>query len=130
MPPSPRTTLAELDVCAGGLVLSIYHTIDEADDILPDGHGHVRAPPPVAHEHHLRRRSRGRTETPAHRARGGRWRHPGRRRVPRVVHVDLAQCARRGVVFTGADKTFSIDVADHVVGLFISVFRRVVTRGR
>jgi hydroxypyruvate reductase 2 len=36
-------------------------------------------------------------------------------------HVDLAECARRGVLVAGAGEVFSADVADHAVGLLIDV---------
>ncbi|KAL6885515.1 hypothetical protein ACP4OV_010294 [Aristida adscensionis] len=42
-----------------------------------------------------------------------------------VDHVDLAECRRRGVAVAGAGKVFSVDVADHAVGLLIAVLRRV-----
>ncbi|KAG2564664.1 hypothetical protein PVAP13_7NG085800 [Panicum virgatum] len=38
-----------------------------------------------------------------------------------VDHIDLAACARRGVAVAGAGKIFSVDVADHAVGLLIAV---------
>ncbi|OEL19439.1 Glyoxylate/hydroxypyruvate reductase HPR3 [Dichanthelium oligosanthes] len=47
-----------------------------------------------------------------------------------VDHVDLAQCARRGVAVAGAGEIFSVDVADHAVGLLIAVLRRVSTADR
>lgn len=47
-----------------------------------------------------------------------------------VDHVDLAQCARRGVVVAGAGEIFSVDVADHAVGLLIGVLRRVAAADR
>ncbi|GJM99891.1 hypothetical protein PR202_ga17030 [Eleusine coracana subsp. coracana] len=47
-----------------------------------------------------------------------------------VDHIDLAECERRGVVVAGAGKTFSVDVADHAVGLLIDVFRRVSAADR
>ncbi|TVU06885.1 hypothetical protein EJB05_46921, partial [Eragrostis curvula] len=42
-----------------------------------------------------------------------------------VDHVDLAECERRGVAVAGAGKIFSVDVADHAVGLLVDVLRRV-----
>ena len=47
-----------------------------------------------------------------------------------VDHVDLAQCALRGVVVAGAGEIFSVDVADHAVGLLIGVLRRIAAAGR
>ncbi|CAD6264370.1 unnamed protein product [Miscanthus lutarioriparius] len=47
-----------------------------------------------------------------------------------VDHVDLAQCAGRGVVVAGAGEIFSVDVADHAVGLLIGVLRRLAAAGR
>jgi hydroxypyruvate reductase 2 len=40
-------------------------------------------------------------------------------------HIDLAECARRGVLVAGAGEVFSTDVADHAVGLLIDVLRKV-----
>ncbi|KAL6650221.1 hypothetical protein ACP70R_009146 [Stipagrostis hirtigluma subsp. patula] len=42
-----------------------------------------------------------------------------------VDHLDLAECARRGVVVANAGAVYSVDVADHAVGLLIDVLRRV-----
>jgi hydroxypyruvate reductase 2 len=42
-----------------------------------------------------------------------------------VDHIDLAECARRGVVVANAGKVYSTDVADHAVGLLLDVQRRV-----
>ena len=47
-----------------------------------------------------------------------------------VDHIDLAACARRGVAVAGAGKIFSVDVADHAVGLLIAVLRRVSAADR
>ncbi|GJN28896.1 hypothetical protein PR202_gb17069 [Eleusine coracana subsp. coracana] len=47
-----------------------------------------------------------------------------------VDHIDLAECERRGVAVAGAGKTFSVDVADHAVGLLIDVLRRVSAADR
>ncbi|CAN6227433.1 unnamed protein product [Urochloa humidicola] len=47
-----------------------------------------------------------------------------------VDHVDLAGCARRGVAVAGAGKVFSVDVADHAIGLLIAVLRRVSAADR
>uniref|UniRef100_A0ACD5YZN0 Uncharacterized protein n=1 Tax=Avena sativa TaxID=4498 RepID=A0ACD5YZN0_AVESA len=45
-------------------------------------------------------------------------------------HIDLAECARRGVVVAGAGEVFSTDVADHAVGLLIDVLRQVSAADR
>jgi hydroxypyruvate reductase 2 len=45
-------------------------------------------------------------------------------------HIDVAECARRGVLVAGAGQTFSTDVADHAVGLLIDVLRRVSAADR
>ncbi|KAF7013183.1 unnamed protein product [Triticum aestivum] len=45
-------------------------------------------------------------------------------------HVDLAECARRGVAVAGAGETFSADVADHAVGLLLDVLRRISAADR
>ncbi|KAI4968696.1 hypothetical protein ZWY2020_046026 [Hordeum vulgare] len=45
-------------------------------------------------------------------------------------HIDLAECARRGVAVAGAGETFSVDVADHAVGLLVDVLRRVSAADR
>uniref|UniRef100_J3KUL6 D-isomer specific 2-hydroxyacid dehydrogenase NAD-binding domain-containing protein n=1 Tax=Oryza brachyantha TaxID=4533 RepID=J3KUL6_ORYBR len=42
-----------------------------------------------------------------------------------VDHIDLAECARRGVVVANSGKVYSSDVADHAVGMLIDVMRRV-----
>ncbi|KAF0893236.1 hypothetical protein E2562_023489 [Oryza meyeriana var. granulata] len=42
-----------------------------------------------------------------------------------VDHIDLAECARRGVVVANAGKVYSTDVADHAVGMLIDVLRRL-----
>ncbi|KAL6653211.1 hypothetical protein ACP70R_012136 [Stipagrostis hirtigluma subsp. patula] len=47
-----------------------------------------------------------------------------------VEHVDLAECRRRGVAVAGAGTLFSVDVADHAVGLLIDVLRRVSAADR
>lgn len=47
-----------------------------------------------------------------------------------VDHIDLAECARRGVVVAGAGKVYSPDVADHAVVLLIDVLRRVSAADR
>ncbi|KAM0900862.1 hypothetical protein ACQ4PT_020337 [Festuca glaucescens] len=45
-------------------------------------------------------------------------------------HVDLAECARRGVLVAGAGEVFSTDVADHAVGLLIDVLRNISAADR
>jgi hydroxypyruvate reductase 2 len=45
-------------------------------------------------------------------------------------HVDLTECARRGVLVAGAGEVFSADVADHAVGLLIDVLRKVSAADR
>ncbi|CAM0878387.1 unnamed protein product [Alopecurus aequalis] len=45
-------------------------------------------------------------------------------------HIDLAECARRGVVVTNAGKVYSADAADHAVGLLLDVQRRVSAADR
>uniref|UniRef100_A0ACD5YUM3 Uncharacterized protein n=1 Tax=Avena sativa TaxID=4498 RepID=A0ACD5YUM3_AVESA len=47
-----------------------------------------------------------------------------------VDHIDLAECARRGVAVAGAGEVFSSDVADHAVGLLINVLRQVSAADR
>ncbi|KAB8094643.1 hypothetical protein EE612_021883, partial [Oryza sativa] len=47
-----------------------------------------------------------------------------------VDHVDLAECARRGVAVAGAGTVFSTDVADHAVGLLVDVLRRISASDR
>ncbi|KAL6650218.1 hypothetical protein ACP70R_009143 [Stipagrostis hirtigluma subsp. patula] len=42
-----------------------------------------------------------------------------------VDHIDLAECARRGVVVANSGTVYSADVADHAVGLLIDVLRCV-----
>uniref|UniRef100_A0ACD5ZEE3 Uncharacterized protein n=1 Tax=Avena sativa TaxID=4498 RepID=A0ACD5ZEE3_AVESA len=42
-----------------------------------------------------------------------------------VDHIDLDECARRGVAVTNAGKVYSTDAADHAVGLLLDVQRRV-----
>ncbi|KAL6650222.1 hypothetical protein ACP70R_009147 [Stipagrostis hirtigluma subsp. patula] len=42
-----------------------------------------------------------------------------------VDHVDLDECARRGVLVANSGTVYSADVADHAVGLLIDVLRRV-----
>ncbi|CAM0908126.1 unnamed protein product [Alopecurus aequalis] len=45
-------------------------------------------------------------------------------------HIDLAECARRGVLVAGAGEVFSTDVADHAVGILIDVLRRASAADR
>lgn len=45
-------------------------------------------------------------------------------------HIDLAECRRRGIRVTSAGDSFSDDVADFAVGLFIDVLRRVSAANR
>lgn len=40
-------------------------------------------------------------------------------------HIDLHECARRGVAVTNAGGIYSADVADYAVGLLVDVLRRV-----
>ncbi|KAG8064150.1 hypothetical protein GUJ93_ZPchr0004g39700 [Zizania palustris] len=47
-----------------------------------------------------------------------------------VDHIDLAECARRGVVVANAGTVYSADVADHAVGMVIDVLRRVSAADR
>ncbi|TKW02922.1 hypothetical protein SEVIR_7G030500v4 [Setaria viridis] len=42
-----------------------------------------------------------------------------------VDHIDLAECARRGVAVANSGTVYSTDVADHAVGMIIDVLRRV-----
>ncbi|CAD6264377.1 unnamed protein product [Miscanthus lutarioriparius] len=42
-----------------------------------------------------------------------------------VDHIDLAECARRGVVVANSGTVYSADVADHAVGVLVVVLRRV-----
>lgn len=47
-----------------------------------------------------------------------------------VDHIDLTECARRGVAVANAGRVYSIDVADHAVGLVIDVLRRITATDR
>ncbi|RRT37577.1 hypothetical protein B296_00025029 [Ensete ventricosum] len=47
-----------------------------------------------------------------------------------VNHIDLAECARRGIAVANAGAIFSMDVADYAVGLLIDVLRRVSASDR
>jgi glyoxylate/hydroxypyruvate reductase len=42
-----------------------------------------------------------------------------------VDHIDLDACALRGVAVANAGRIYSVDVADHAVGMLIDVLRRV-----
>ncbi|TVU06878.1 hypothetical protein EJB05_46914, partial [Eragrostis curvula] len=42
-----------------------------------------------------------------------------------VDHIDLHECARRGVVVANSGNVYSTDVADHAVGMLVDVLRRV-----
>ncbi|CAL5029044.1 unnamed protein product [Urochloa decumbens] len=42
-----------------------------------------------------------------------------------VDHIDLHECARRGVAVTNSGNVYSVDVADHAVGMLIDVLRRI-----
>ncbi|CAL5029039.1 unnamed protein product [Urochloa decumbens] len=42
-----------------------------------------------------------------------------------VDHIDLPECARRGVAVANSGTVYSADVADHAVGMLIDVLRRV-----
>uniref|UniRef100_A0A0D9W1S9 D-isomer specific 2-hydroxyacid dehydrogenase NAD-binding domain-containing protein n=1 Tax=Leersia perrieri TaxID=77586 RepID=A0A0D9W1S9_9ORYZ len=47
-----------------------------------------------------------------------------------IDHIDLPECARRGVVVANSGKVYSADVADHAVGMLIDVMRRVSAADR
>lgn len=47
-----------------------------------------------------------------------------------VDHIDLRECARRGVAVTNAGRVYSADVADHAVGMLIDVLRRLSAADR
>lgn len=47
-----------------------------------------------------------------------------------VDHIDLPECARRGVGVANAGTVYSVDVADHAVGLLVDVLRRVTAADR
>jgi len=40
-------------------------------------------------------------------------------------HIDLGECARRGVAVANSGTVYSADVADHAVGMLVDVLRRV-----
>lgn len=40
-------------------------------------------------------------------------------------HIDLGECARRGVAVANSGTVYSTDVADHAVGMLVDVLRRV-----
>ena len=42
-----------------------------------------------------------------------------------VDHIDLHECARRGVAVANSGTVYSADVADQAVGMLIDVLRRV-----
>ncbi|CAL5036086.1 unnamed protein product [Urochloa decumbens] len=42
-----------------------------------------------------------------------------------VDHIDLRECARRGVAVANSGTVYSADVADHAVGMLIDVLRRI-----
>lgn len=42
-----------------------------------------------------------------------------------VNHIDLAECARRGIAVTNTGDVFAEDTADYGVGLLISVLRKI-----
>ncbi|AQK42301.1 Glyoxylate/hydroxypyruvate reductase HPR3 [Zea mays] len=45
-------------------------------------------------------------------------------------HIDLGECARRGVGVASSGTVYSTDVADHAVGLLVDVLRRVSAADR
>ncbi|CAM0908121.1 unnamed protein product [Alopecurus aequalis] len=47
-----------------------------------------------------------------------------------VDHVDLAECARRGVAVANSGEVYSTDVADYAVGLLLDVLRQLSAAGR
>ncbi|CAN6234183.1 unnamed protein product [Urochloa humidicola] len=47
-----------------------------------------------------------------------------------VDHIDLRECARRGVAVANSGTVYSADVADHAVGMLIDVLRRVSAADR
>ncbi|KAM0900878.1 hypothetical protein ACQ4PT_020347 [Festuca glaucescens] len=47
-----------------------------------------------------------------------------------VDHIDLAECARRGVVVGNSGEVYSTDVADYAVGLLLDVLRQLSAAGR
>jgi glyoxylate/hydroxypyruvate reductase len=47
-----------------------------------------------------------------------------------VNHIDLEECARRGILVANAGEVYSKDVADHAVGLLIDVLRRISAADR
>ncbi|XP_047068790.1 glyoxylate/hydroxypyruvate reductase HPR3-like [Lolium rigidum] len=47
-----------------------------------------------------------------------------------VDHIDLAECARRGVAVGNSGDVYSTDVADYAVGLLLDVLRQVSAAGR
>ncbi|WOL04293.1 glyoxylate/hydroxypyruvate reductase HPR3-like [Canna indica] len=47
-----------------------------------------------------------------------------------VDHIDLAECARRGVAVANAGSVYTTDVADYAVGLLVDVLRHVTASNR
>ncbi|KAK1677203.1 hypothetical protein QYE76_038051 [Lolium multiflorum] len=47
-----------------------------------------------------------------------------------VDHIDLAECARRGVAVANSGDVYSTDVADYAVGLLLDVLRQLSAAGR
>nr|CAB3486360.1 unnamed protein product [Digitaria exilis] len=47
-----------------------------------------------------------------------------------VDSIDLHECARRGVAVANSGRVYSVDVADHAVGLLIDVLRRITASSR
>jgi lactate dehydrogenase-like 2-hydroxyacid dehydrogenase len=47
-----------------------------------------------------------------------------------VDHIDLAECARRGVAVGNSGDVYSTDVADYAVGLLLDVLRQLSAAGR
>ncbi|CAN6227441.1 unnamed protein product [Urochloa humidicola] len=47
-----------------------------------------------------------------------------------VDHIDLHECARRGVAVANSGNVYSADVADHAVGMLVDVLRRISAADR
>ena len=47
-----------------------------------------------------------------------------------IDHIDLHECARRGVAVANSGRAYSADVADHAVCMLIDVLRRVMASER
>ncbi|CAO2041741.1 unnamed protein product [Urochloa humidicola] len=47
-----------------------------------------------------------------------------------VDHIDLHECARRGVAVANSGTVYSTDVADHAVGMLVDVLRRISAADR